>query len=78
MATKCNSLTSLSGGSCPGKRIPMGFAAPSNAKGNYFLITKRSRPFGEHSLKPSEINCAVGGSRMDDDELDEVDEALMD
>lgn len=57
MATKCSSITSLNSGNCPGKRIPMGFACPGNAKGNYFLKTKRSNPFGEQGLKKSEINC---------------------
>ncbi|XP_037026483.1 vitellogenin-1-like isoform X1 [Bradysia coprophila] len=58
MATKCNSITSLNSGSCPGKRIPMGIDCPRTAKGNYFLTTKRSKPFGENALKESEINCA--------------------
>lgn len=57
MATKCSSITSLNSGSCPGKRIPMGFGCPTNAKGNYFLKTGRSSPFGEQGLKESEIVC---------------------
>ncbi|KAJ6643641.1 Vitellogenin-1 [Pseudolycoriella hygida] len=58
LATKCNSITAYNSNKCPGKRIPMGIDCPNNAKGNFFLRTNRSRPFGLHSLKESEIVCS--------------------
>lgn len=45
-AIRCNSLFSLDSGRCPGDEIQMGFDVPTNIKGNYFLKTKSSTPFG--------------------------------
>ncbi|XP_058831463.1 vitellogenin-1-like [Topomyia yanbarensis] len=47
LATKCNSILSLDTGACPGKPIPLGFACPRTAKGNYFLKTNEKVPFGK-------------------------------
>lgn len=57
LATKCSSITALNSGSCPGKRVPMGIACPHKVKGNYFLKTERTRPFGLQAKKQSEIVC---------------------
>uniref|UniRef100_A0A1Q3FQH7 Putative hepatic triacylglycerol lipase n=2 Tax=Culex tarsalis TaxID=7177 RepID=A0A1Q3FQH7_CULTA len=46
-AVKCNSLLTVRLGSCRGKRIPMGFACPKTAKGNYFLETNKDSPYGK-------------------------------
>ncbi|XP_053684141.1 vitellogenin-1-like [Sabethes cyaneus] len=46
LATKCNSILSLDTGACPGNPIPLGFACPKTAKGNYFLKTNDKTPFG--------------------------------
>ncbi|KAL9695341.1 hypothetical protein quinque_014626 [Culex quinquefasciatus] len=46
-AVKCNSLLAVRLGSCRGKRIPMGFACPKTAKGNYFLETNKDSPYGK-------------------------------
>ncbi|XP_055628001.1 vitellogenin-1-like isoform X2 [Toxorhynchites rutilus septentrionalis] len=48
LAIKCNSVLSLDTGACPGKAIPMGFACPRTAKGNYFLKTNDKFPFGKN------------------------------
>lgn len=58
LATKCNSITSLNSGKCMKAPIPMGYACPVSAKGNYFLNTKYRSPFGEQGLKKSEIVCS--------------------
>ncbi|EDS44107.1 vitellogenin [Culex quinquefasciatus] len=49
LAVKCNSVLSLDTGACPGKSIPLGFACPKTAKGNYFLKTSDQTPFGKKS-----------------------------
>lgn len=46
MAVKCNSISALNMGACPGKPIPLGIACPTTAKGNYFLKTGSHSPFG--------------------------------
>lgn len=46
LGVKCNSLRALTTGRCNGKPIPMGFSVPNNAKGNYYLTTRSSTPFG--------------------------------
>lgn len=46
MAVKCNSISSLNMGACPGKPVPLGFACPRTLKGNYFLKTGGRSPFG--------------------------------
>lgn len=48
LAVKCNSVLSLDTGACPGKAIPLGFACPRTAKGNYFLKTNDKFPFGKN------------------------------
>lgn len=49
IAVKCNSILSLDTGACPGKAIPLGFACPKTAKGNYFLKTNDKSPFARSS-----------------------------
>lgn len=48
LAVKCNSILSLDTGACPGKAIPLGYACPRTAKGNYFLKTNDKFPFGKN------------------------------
>lgn len=45
LAVKCNSLLSLTTGGCVGNPIPLGFACPKTAKGNFFLKTNDKSPF---------------------------------
>lgn len=47
LAVKCNSLTAMNTGRCTGKSVPMGYAVPTNVKGNYFLSTRSSSPYGK-------------------------------
>lgn len=51
MAKRCNSLTKLRDGKCPGQAVPMGFAVPHNVKGNYFLEVNGDPPFGKEGNK---------------------------
>ncbi|XP_037937552.1 vitellogenin-1-like [Teleopsis dalmanni] len=48
---RCTSLTRLREGKCPGYDVPMGFAVPRNAKGNYFLEVNGAEPFGKNGAK---------------------------
>ncbi|XP_050091075.1 phospholipase A1-like [Anopheles aquasalis] len=45
LATKCNSLLSLNTGGCISNPVPLGFACPPTAKGNFFLKTSNKSPF---------------------------------
>lgn len=45
LAVKCNSLLSLTTGGCYSNPIPLGFACPPTAKGNFFLKTNDKSPF---------------------------------
>ncbi|XP_053672840.1 vitellogenin-1-like [Anopheles nili] len=45
LATKCNSLLSLTTGGCNSNPIPLGYGCPTTAKGNFFLKTKDKSPF---------------------------------
>lgn len=47
MATRCDSFTALKAGNCHGKPIPMGYATPKTAKGDYFLETNAAKPYGQ-------------------------------
>ena len=47
IAKKCGSLHSFEIDACIQKEIPMGYACPSTAKGNFFLKTKAESPFGQ-------------------------------
>ncbi|XP_059616597.1 vitellogenin-1-like [Phlebotomus argentipes] len=51
MATRCNSLKAYSSKKCPFPPIPMGFATPTNVKGNFFLETNSDEPYGKQSTK---------------------------
>uniref|UniRef100_U5EEG1 Putative vitellogenin n=1 Tax=Corethrella appendiculata TaxID=1370023 RepID=U5EEG1_9DIPT len=46
LAKKCNSLKSLDIGACQTKEIPMGYACPTDIKGNFFLRTNSEKPYG--------------------------------
>lgn len=46
MATRCDSYSALKAGNCHGKPIPMGYAVPTTAKGDYFLETNSVKPYG--------------------------------
>ncbi|KAM7350114.1 vitellogenin-3-like isoform 1-T2 [Cochliomyia hominivorax] len=62
MGTRCRSLTLLREGKCPGKEVPMGYAVPTNVKGNYFIEVRANAPFGKkgnkHNLLKYE-NCGT-------------------
>jgi lipoprotein lipase len=47
MAKKCGSLKSYEINACSGQAIPMGYAVPTNSKGNFFLKTNDKSPFGK-------------------------------
>ncbi|KAH8274207.1 hypothetical protein KR018_007767 [Drosophila ironensis] len=49
LATRCSSLTRLREFRCPGDEIPMGYAVPQNAKGNFFLEVNPTTPYGMHA-----------------------------
>lgn len=46
---QCNSLNADDTTYCSDKTVPMGFAAPSTLKGNYFLRTNEESPFGKNA-----------------------------
>lgn len=46
-AKKCGSLLSYEIDACIRKEIPMGFACPKTAKGNFFLKTESKSPYGK-------------------------------
>lgn len=46
IAKKCGSLHSYEINACIQKEIPMGYACPTTAKGNFFLKTNGESPFG--------------------------------
>lgn len=46
LATRCDSYTSLKAGKCGGELVPMGYAVPTTAKGDYFLVTNSVKPYG--------------------------------
>lgn len=50
-AKKCSSLKSYELKACVQKEIPMGFACPKTAKGNFFLKTGKTAPFGKKMQK---------------------------
>lgn len=58
LARKCTSMKELDSRYCNGKLYPMGYAAPFNLKGNYFLRTNTHKPYGENSKKYFEPTCA--------------------
>lgn len=57
LARKCTSIKELDS-YCTGKQYPMGYAAPFNLKGNYFLRTNAQKPYGENSQKYHQPICA--------------------
>ena len=63
MAKRCNSLVKLKQNRC-GKTpaAPMGYAATSNLKGNYFLEVRGSSPFGLNGTKAREDANVYCGS----------------
>lgn len=61
MATRCDSYSSLKAGNCHGKPIPMGYAVPTTAKGDFFLETNGNKPFGKRiaQTKENSLNVCV-------------------
>uniref|UniRef100_A0A1B0D1A0 Lipase domain-containing protein n=1 Tax=Phlebotomus papatasi TaxID=29031 RepID=A0A1B0D1A0_PHLPP len=49
LATRCNSIYAYARKLCSQKTIPMGYATPTTAKGNYFLTTNEHPPYGKNS-----------------------------
>ncbi|XP_001354610.2 vitellogenin-3 [Drosophila pseudoobscura] len=49
MATRCNSMQRLRDLRCPGNEHPMGYAAPTTIRGNYFLEVSGTSPYGKHA-----------------------------
>ncbi|XP_031628397.1 vitellogenin-1-like [Contarinia nasturtii] len=64
MAVKCNSLSALEQNSCKGIPIPMGYATPTNVKGNYFLKVNKKSPYGKNSTKNFVPICQVFNDSM--------------
>lgn len=62
LARQCSSIEALNSGYCIGPLIPMGFAAPTYVKGNYFLKTNAKSPYGENSRKLYQPTCAQEAS----------------
>lgn len=46
IAKKCGSLLSYEINACVRQEVPMGYACPKTAKGNFFLKTEGETPFG--------------------------------
>lgn len=59
MAVRCQSLTDLRNNKCNGNPIPMGYAVPKGAKGNYFLEINGEKPYGKNAAAAdkSESTC---------------------
>jgi Lipase len=51
MAKKCGSLSSYELNACVKQEIPMGYACPHKAKGNFFLKTNAESPFAKTAQK---------------------------
>lgn len=67
MATKCNSLYSLNAELCPKVQAPMGFAASSEFKGNFFLRTDSKAPYGQKKINTCESSGQVVIDNDDED-----------
>lgn len=65
ISTRCNSIGSLKRGKCSGKRIPMGIATPSSAKGNHFLHTNSRPPFGMSRTSKTWNLAKISGSKCE-------------
>lgn len=65
LATKCNSIYSLNAGLCSKVRTPMGFAARTESRGNFFLKTASESPFGK-----MKINTCQGGASQPENGMD--------
>ncbi|XP_005181751.2 vitellogenin-1 isoform X2 [Musca domestica] len=46
LGARCTSLTRLREHKCPKQDVPMGYAAPTNIKGSYFMEVRGEAPFG--------------------------------
>ena len=57
MAKRCNSIIAYNNGNCDGPEVPMGLNVTFDLKGNYFLNTKSTSPFGFGSKQWNEIVC---------------------
>lgn len=57
LGVKCGSLRALNSKKCRGKPNPMGFATPTNLKGNFFLKTHGKSPFGLNAVKGFQPVC---------------------
>ncbi|XP_062139643.1 vitellogenin-1 [Drosophila sulfurigaster albostrigata] len=49
LSVRCSSLSGLRKNLCVGRNYPMGFAAPTDLKGNYFLEINGNKPYGKRS-----------------------------
>lgn len=58
MAAICTSLKALNDGKCEGERYPMGIACPTSIRGDLFLHTRDTAPYGLNSLPLSQIQCS--------------------
>ncbi|KAH8419683.1 hypothetical protein KR009_000874 [Drosophila setifemur] len=61
LATRCSSLAHVRDLRCPGEEIPMGYATPVKARGNYFLEVNPTSPFGAHASAVRSTHLATCG-----------------
>lgn len=64
LAVRCNSLFKGNKGFCTGGTYPMGFAAPFDLKGNYYLSVNAQKPFGKNASYENQppADCGKCGS----------------
>ncbi|XP_065364144.1 phospholipase A1-like [Calliphora vicina] len=67
MGTRCSSLTRLREGKCPGKEVPMGYAVPTDAKGNYFMEVRANAPYGMNGNKHDLLKYETCGACEESD-----------
>lgn len=58
MAVNCVSQKALAAGACTGPEYPMGYACPSNARGNMYVQVNNAAPYGMNSIPLSQVQCA--------------------
>ncbi|XP_023297505.2 vitellogenin-1-like [Lucilia cuprina] len=49
LGVRCSSLSKLNNGFCTGEGYPMGFAVPTDLRGNYYLSVNAQQPYGQNN-----------------------------
>uniref|UniRef100_A0A1I8NR26 Lipase domain-containing protein n=1 Tax=Stomoxys calcitrans TaxID=35570 RepID=A0A1I8NR26_STOCA len=62
LGARCTSLTRLREGKCPKQEVPMGYSAPTNVKGSYFMEVRGEAPFGMKGDKHRSLGYEKCGS----------------